>query len=50
MMRLGATVIYVDEAAPVPALYRSAFALETRFFDPDVHLDGRTSPPATASP
>jgi hypothetical protein len=49
MMRLGAAVIYVDEVAPDLEFHRAAFALETRSFDPDVQLEGRIPPLATAS-
>ncbi len=40
-MHLSATVIYVDDVGPVLDFYRTAFGCETKFFDPDVQLDGR---------
>src|SRR5687768_18511022 len=41
-MRLAATVLYVEDVAPVLAFYRAAFGCETRFHDADVQLAGRT--------
>lgn len=41
-MRFASTVIYVDDVAPVLDFYRAAFGCETRFYDPDVQLAGRT--------
>jgi uncharacterized glyoxalase superfamily protein PhnB len=41
-MQLAATVIYVDDVAPVLEFYGAAFGCEIRFYDADVQLAGRT--------
>ena len=41
-MQLAATVIYVDDVAAVLDFDRAAFGCETRFFDRDVQLAGRS--------